>query len=102
MKSAVLISILLPALVFAAPLSAADKSSGGDAVVHAGGLMCFSITPTKGSTASCDTLCAGKNAACTGLETDGAINPGFGCADALDPLKGSHAVASCRCCAIAR
>jgi hypothetical protein len=87
--------VLLPA-----PAFAADKSIGGSDVVHAGGLACFSITPPKAGGQSCDALCAKRSAACVGLKFDGAINPGFGCADELDPLKGAFAVDDCRCCAV--
>jgi hypothetical protein len=63
------IPVCFLALVFAAPVSAADKPSGDSAVVRGGGLMCFSIrppnSPTKAETKrtpalyqSCDELCA--------------------------------------------
>jgi hypothetical protein len=43
-----LIPVFLLALVFAAPVSAADKSSGTGAVVHGGGLTCFTVEPPQG------------------------------------------------------
>jgi hypothetical protein len=64
--------------------------------------MCFSITPPIGGGPSCDALCGTKGTVCVGLKTSGAMNPGFGCADILDPLKGGNAITSCRCCAVGR
>jgi hypothetical protein len=90
---------ILSLALLPAPAFGAGKSTGGSDVVHAGGLACFSITPPAGGQ-SCDALCAKRSAACVGLKFDGAINPGFGCADKLDPLKGATAVDDCRCCAV--
>lgn len=94
----------LTAFLFLALVStsafAADNSSGDNGAVHGGGLSCFSITPPKAGGRSCDALCENKGAACVSLKFDGAISPGFGCGDALNPLKGSSAVAGCRCCAL--
>jgi hypothetical protein len=94
-------SFVVLALTFAAP-AAADKPSDGNDGVRAGGLMCVSITPPKSGGSSCDTLCGAKGTVCVGLKMNGAINPGIGCGDVLNPLKGGSVVAACRCCAITR
>jgi hypothetical protein len=101
MPSYFILSALFFALICTSAY-AADTSPGAGDVVHGGGLLCFSIIPPRDRDTSCNVLCAAKDAACVGLKLDGAINPGFGCADALDPLKGASAVAACRCCAIAK
>jgi hypothetical protein len=99
------IPVLLLAVIFTTPVFAADKSSGDNGVVHAGGLMCFSIrppdTPTKPETKhspplyrSCDELCADKNAACTAAVSN--FSPPQSCAD-----EGyTPSVILCRCCAV--
>jgi hypothetical protein len=93
----------LLALLCAAPVFAADDNSSGNgaAVVHAGGLSCFSITPPVDPKhwpehSSCDALCAAKGAACTGMQ-NAAMNPPTKCSDPPPPK-----FAVCRCCAVAR
>jgi hypothetical protein len=93
--------LLLLALVFITPVSAANKPFGDAKVAPAGGLMCFTVAPGRDRGATCDALCEAKGAVCVSLKMNGASNPGFGCGDALDPLKSSNAVAGCRCCAVA-
>lgn len=95
----VIISILILAFI-SATATAADRPSGESEVVHGGGLMCFSITPPKTGAPSCDQLCAARQAVCVALKTNGAINPGTGCGDAVDPKFDGGYVASCRCCAV--
>jgi hypothetical protein len=97
MSRDVLIPVLLLALLFTAPVAAADKPSGDNRA--APGLSCVSIAPPKDGGPSCDKLCAAQHAACVGLTLNGSINPGIGCADAIDALKGD-AVAGCRCCTV--
>jgi hypothetical protein len=96
------IPLLSLAIVAALPAFAADKSSGDNGAVDAGGLVCFSITPAKGGGPSCDELCQTNGAVCVGLKMNGATDPSFGCADPIDLLRGGNAVAGCRCCAVGR
>jgi hypothetical protein len=95
-KSFIAVSFLL--LFFCAPAFAANKSANGQDATPTGGLMCFSLMPAKKDAArqSCDQVCAAENASCVSLKLNGALNPGIGCADAIDP----SVVASCRCCAV--
>jgi hypothetical protein len=88
--------------VFSASAVAAEKLSDGGDVVHGGGLVCFSIVPPRDRETTCNRLCADRDAACVGLKTNGAMNPGTGCADALDPKHDGGYVASCRCCAVGK
>lgn len=99
LRDVIFASVILAAVSGSA--FAADKSSGDSAVARAGGLMCFTVAPERDRGATCDALCAAKDAVCVGLKMNGAVNPGFGCGDGLDPLKDSKAVAGCRCCAVA-
>jgi hypothetical protein len=85
-----------------ASASAADNSSGASAVVYAGGLMCFSVSATRDGPPSCDAVCKAKGAACVGMKTDGAMDPGTGCDDASLPEQAGYYVVSCRCCAVER
>jgi hypothetical protein len=92
-------AFLFLALVSASAF-AADKPSGGSTAASGSRLSCFSITPPHDRKASCDRLCAAKEAACVGMVTNGAMNPGVGCGDASDPKLIGDYVASCRCCAV--
>lgn len=101
-----MISVLLLALVFAAPVYAADKSSGDNTAMH---LSCFSlVSPAaaklsakppakirKGWVAqsSCDAMCAAQGAACVGSGLVGSMDQCAGVAPD---------VSACRCCAIGK
>jgi hypothetical protein len=74
-----LLPVLLLVLVFAAPASAADKSSGDDKIAR-GGLVCRSVDGQHGQ--SCDALCAKADMACTGTAT--LHNPPLRCGDVID------------------
>jgi hypothetical protein len=80
-------SVTSPATL--AALSAADRGS----------LNADSRLWIEGAT--CDAICAAKGAACVSSKKNGSVNPGFDCADALDPLRGDDVVIGCRCCAVA-
>lgn len=91
-----ILSLLLQALLSPSAF-ASDNSPVKSAVVHGGGLMCFTITPAeyeKGKTfPSCDALCAAQNAACT--DVNGNFNPrGCELPNAVSPGQ------QCRCCAL--
>jgi hypothetical protein len=96
----VVVSCLVLA-VTATSVFADDNSSGKNDLVRGGGLVCFAITPASDRGSSCDQLCAGKDAVCVGLTTNGAMNPGIGCADISDARNINDYIASCRCCAVA-
>ena len=99
--------VFMLAIAFAAPAAAADKPSGDDGAVIAGGLSCFSVELAAANASgewakgpSCNALCAKKSASCTGAEIidgNGAIHVPDTCAD--PPLP--H-FTECRCCAVAR
>lgn len=95
----IIISIFCLALI-STSASAVDEKSGESVVAHGGGLVCFSITPPQVGEWSCDRLCTRKDAVCVGLKTNGAMNPGIGCGDAVEPKLHGGYVASCRCCAV--
>jgi hypothetical protein len=92
------ITVLCLALLSCAP-AAANNSAVDDTAARGAGLSCFSIKPPRDRESSCDQLCAAKEAACVGLKTNGAMNPGIGCADVSNPKFISDYIASCRCCA---
>jgi hypothetical protein len=74
---------------------ATDKPSSESEMVHAGGLMCFTILPSAkppAKTVSCDALCGARGAACTGL-SDATQVTGLSCAE-----PGLSRI--CRCCAV--
>ena len=102
LRDVVFASFLLAAVTGSA--FAVDKLSSESNVVHAGGLMCFSIRPldsptkpeTKHSPAlyrSCDELCAAKGAACTATTSN--HNPPVSC----DGSDYRPEATLCRCCA---
>ncbi len=99
MRSYLLTSFKCLTILCCEPAFAADSGvTGANDVAHAGGLMCFTIPPSKTNPGqSCDRLCVALGAVCVGLTLNGAINPGLGCADSLE--AGQKTVASCRCCA---
>ena len=90
-------------LMVTAPALAADSKPGASSTVNAGGLSCFTVTPTKYAlkdaigSESCDELCASQGAACTGVAV-GAMNPPPNCA--------THSITpefvSCRCCNVTK
>ena len=97
--------LIIPAFVlaiFSASAVAAETSSDGGDIVHGGGLVCFSIVPPRDRETTCNRICAERDAACVGLKTNGAMNPGTGCGDALYPKLDGGYVASCRCCALGK
>jgi len=100
LKNLALISLLI-SCIFCRPASAADNPAADGAVRHAGGLVCVSLQPSRDRPSSCDALCAGKGAVCTGVTLNGALNPGIACGTETDPKYLSDTVASCRCCALA-
>ena len=100
MRVLALLLLLFLALI-AAPACAADKSSGDAASIQGAHLACFSVTPPRDAPSSCDALCAGKGAACTGVTLNGALNPGIACETVADPKYLADTVAGCRCCALA-
>lgn len=102
MPRSFLIAVFLFAFFIVVPALAASSLSADKGAVQAGSLMCFSVTPPRDRQSSCDLICTEKGAACVSLQMDGAVSPGFGCADALDKFRGAFAVVNCRCCALAR
>jgi len=71
-----IIPVLLLALVSASALTA-DKSSGIGAVVHGGGLTCFTVEPTepydRNKPVTCNSFCESKGTICTGVTSS--MNP---------------------------
>jgi hypothetical protein len=91
-----LITIFLLLALTAASAFAADKSPGGNSVVHDGGLMCFSITPARydgHELPSCNALCAAKDAACTAVQ-------GTQIPENCERANADGASQQCRCCAL--
>lgn len=98
MKHYFVITILLCLTLVCCTTTASNNLANGNGRERAS-LSCFSITPPKGGGPSCDALCGAKGAVCVSLKISGAVNPGVGCGDAIDSLKGGESVAGCRCCA---
>jgi hypothetical protein len=90
-----LIPVFLLELVSVAPVSAENKSSGDNSVVH-GGMICRSVDGQNGQ--SCDGLCAKADMACTGVGAS--RNPPLRCGDLIDDTIALFPV--CRCCAVGR
>ena len=96
-RSLIMPSVVLLALIMVLAV-AADNSSGKPR----GGLVCFAITPPPDKPkSSCDQLRAAKDAACAGMVTNGAMNPGVDCPDATEATASYQYIRSCRCCALA-
>jgi len=88
------ILVLLPTLLWAAPVFAADKSPDGNtAVVRDGGLMCRTVEVQQNG--SCDAACGKVGMICTGLTV--MQSPEQGCGD-----RTVSPGAKCRCCAVTR
>ena len=92
--------LLFLILLSASAFAVGDKSSGETAVVHGGGLSCFSVPATRDGPPSCDAVCKAKGAACVAIETNGAYDPAIGCGDAALPVQAGDYIAKCRCCAV--
>jgi hypothetical protein len=88
-----LIPLLFLALVFAAPVCAADRPSGDNNTAR-GGLVCRSVDGQHGQ--SCDGLCSKAKMACTGVGAN--RNPPLRCGDLIDDTIPPFPV--CRCCAL--
>jgi hypothetical protein len=98
MRHRIFVALCLGILLNSATALADNATISNPPVDRGARLSCFSIPPPLRSEGSCDQLCAMKNAACVGLKTNGAMNPGIGCEDSARPPGSGNYVANCRCC----